>query len=84
MDQQTIGTVTAAKKQWWLKINTKAGRTHPLDGAAFPYIIKVTYSVDGKEYAKRKWINPGQPVPKVGGQVQVLYDTEKPGRAKIL
>ena len=50
MDQETMGTVISVKKQWWLKINTKPVRTHALDGAIFPHIIKVQYTVDGKTY----------------------------------
>ena len=55
-----------------------------MDGAEFPYIIKIEYTVDGKTYRKRKWINAGDPVPKVGSTVQVMYDSEKPSKAKIL
>ena len=84
MEKETIGTVVSAKKQWWLKINTKSVRLHPLDGATFPYVIGVKYSVDGKEYLKRKWIGAGQPVPPVGSSLPVVYDTAKPAKAKIL
>ena len=72
MDQRTTGTVTAAAKQWWLKVNRKPVRMHALDGADFPYIIKIEYAVDGKAYTKRKWINAGGPVPTAGSNVQVL------------
>ena len=65
MDKQTTGIVIAATKQWWLKVNRKPMRLHTLDGAEFPYIIKIEYTVDGKAYTKRKWINAGDPVPKV-------------------
>lgn len=84
MDKQTTGTVTAVTKQWWLKVNKKPVRALGTQGATYPYVIKVTYSVDGKEYTKRKWINAGQPVPKVGSDVQVVYSSEKPSKAKIL
>ena len=84
MDKQTTGTVIAAAKQWWLKVNTKPIRTHTLDGAIFPYVIKVQYIVDGKEYTKRKWIHAGQPVPRVGSSVQVMYSSDKPSKAKLL
>ena len=84
MDKQTSGTVIAASKQWWMKVNRKPIRTHALNGAEFPYIIKIEYTVDGKTYRKRKWINAGDPVPKVGSTVQVMYDSEKPSKAKIL
>lgn len=53
-------------------------RLHTLDGAEFPYIIKIEYTVDGKAYTKRKWINAGDPVPKVGSNVQVMYNSDKP------
>ena len=56
LENTTIGTILSVKKQWWLKVNTKAVRMHPMDGAVFPYIIKVGYSVEGREYIKRKWM----------------------------
>ena len=84
MDQKTTGTVISVSKQWWLKVNTKAFRTHPQDGAIFPHVIKVQYTIDGTTYTKRKWINPGLTVPPVGSQVTVLYSAQQPSRAKIL
>lgn len=84
MDQQTTGVVCAVAKQWWLKVNTKAFRMHPLDGATFPHIITVKYVVDGQEYKKRKWIWAGRPVPPVGDTVKVAYSAQKPSKAKIL
>ena len=62
MDKQTAGTVVATTKQWWLKVNRKPMRMHALDGAEFPYIIKIEYTVDGKAYRKRKWISAGKPI----------------------
>ena len=84
MDKETIGTVIAVQKQWWLKINTKPVRTHALDGAIFPHIIKVQYCVNGKDYIKRKWIGANCHVPSVGSSVTVLYYEDKPGKAKVL
>ena len=84
MDKQTTGIVIAATKQWWLKVNRKPMRLHTLDGAEFPYIVKIEYIVDGKAYTKRKWISVGAPVPKVGSIVQVIYNADKPSKAKIL
>lgn len=84
MDRQTSGTVLSASMQWWLKINRKPIRMHALDGATFPYIIKVQYMVDGKNYIKRKWIHAGQPVPEVGTSVTVMYRADKPSKAKVL
>ena len=84
MDKQITGTVTAVTKQWWLKVNKSPVRVLGTQGATYPYVIKVTYSVDGKEYTKRKWINAGEPVPKVGSEVQIAYSEDKPSKAKIL
>lgn len=84
MDKQIAGTVAAARKQWWLKINTKPARTLGTDGASYPYVIRVTYSVDGKEYSKRKWIHAGCKIPEVGSAVQVKYCSAKPAKAKLV
>ncbi len=82
--QRTTGTIISAKKQWWLKVNKKAIRIGPLDGAAFPYIIKVKYMVDGKEYVKTKWIGTGYPVPVVGDTVQLAYEENRPEKMKVV
>jgi len=84
VDKETKGTVVSVAKQWWLKINTKPVRLHPLDGAIFPHIIKVSYTVDGVEYTKRKWIGAGIFVPSVGSSVKVIYCESKPSKAKVL
>ena len=84
MDKETMGTVLSVATQWWLKVNTKPVRKHALDGATFPHIIKVQYTVDGKNYTKKKWIGASCPVPAVGSSVTVLYCGENPGKAKIL
>ena len=81
---ETIGTVISAQKQWWLKVNTKPVRMGALDGAAFPYIIKIQYTVNGTDYIKRQWIGAGKPVPAVGSSVKLSYDNEKPSKAKML
>ena len=57
MDQETVGTVVAVYRQWWLKINTKSVRFHAMDGAVFPHVLKVRYHVNGKDYFKRKFLN---------------------------
>jgi len=84
MNQEAIGTVLSVARQWWLKINTKPVRLHAMDGATFPHVIKVRYTVAGAEYHKRKWIGAGEPVPCVGDSVKVIYCAEKPGKAKVL
>ena len=83
MDQETVGTIVAVYRQWWLKVNRKPVRRHAMDGAEFPHVLKVRYSVDGKDYFKRKWIRAGAPVPVVGSPVVVLYDGTRPSKAKV-
>ncbi len=84
MTEETTGTVISVAKQWWLKINTKPVRIHPMDGATFPHIIKVLYTANGTDYTKRKWIGAGKPVPHVGSTVTVLYCQDNPKKAKVL
>ena len=82
--RETTGTVVSVTKQWWLKVNTKPIRNGPLDGAVFPHVIKVSYTADGTEYSKRKWIGAGSPVPGIGATVKVIYDEGKPSKAKLV
>ncbi len=82
--QRTTGTIISAKRQWWLKVNRKAIRKGPLDGAAFPYIVKVRYVIDGKEYTKRKWIGTKYPVPAEGDTVQLAYEENQPEKIKVV
>ena len=85
MEKETTGTVVAVSKQWWLKVNTKPVRMGgPLDGAAFPHIVKVKYTVDDQAYFKRKWIGAGCPVPPVDSSVKVIYEEGRPSKAKII
>lgn len=83
MEKETTGAVISVATQWWLKINTKPVRKHALDGATFPHIIKVQYTVDGKEYIVKKWIRAGDPVPVVGSTVTVCYREQKPGKGNV-
>ena len=84
MMKETQGIVISVSKQWWLKVNTKPFRKHALDGAVFPYIVMVQYTVDGHSFVKRKWIHAGKPVPGAGSTVTVLYDQFRPQKAKVL
>ena len=84
MDKETTGTVISVAKQWWLKVNTKPVRMHALDGATFPHIIKVQYTVDENTYIKRKWIGAGKSVPAIGSCLTVLYCADKTSKAKVL
>ena len=83
MEKKTNGTVISVKTQWWLKVNTKAVRFGPLDGATFPHIIKVKYTVDGVEYVKRKWLGASVVPPVINDQVTVIYQEGNPTKIKI-
>ncbi len=78
---ETTGVVISASRQWWLKINTKPVRAHALDGAIFPCIVRIKYTIDGTDYVKREWIGGGKPVPAVGSRVRLYYDDGKPSKA---
>ncbi|MBO5035713.1 MAG: sugar ABC transporter permease [Clostridia bacterium] len=82
-EKETKGVVLSAKKQWWLKVNTKAMRSGALDGATFPHIVKILYTVDGKEYIGRKWLNARVRCPAVGESVTVSYREDKPSKFSI-
>jgi hypothetical protein len=84
MECTTTGTVISVARQWWLKVNTKPVRLHAMDGATFPHIIKVQYTVAGRVYFKRKWISAGKPVPYPGEPVTVLFNGKNPKKAQIL
>ncbi len=83
MEKKTTGTVVSVKKQWWLKVNTKPVRKGTFDGAIFPYIIKVKYTVAGVEYIKRKWIGAGVACPAENEQVTVIYSENDPARFRL-
>jgi hypothetical protein len=53
------------------------------DGAIFPHIIKVKYSVDGKDYTTRKWLSAGIAPPYIGEQISITYDDMNPKKATI-
>ena len=67
MEKETTGTVISVTKQWWLKVNRKPVRTHAMDGAAFPHIIKVKYNK----------------IPDKGTTIKVIYCEDKPSKARI-
>ena len=83
LENTTIGTILSVKKQWWLKINTKPIRKHALDGATFPHIVTVKYTVDGNEIVKKKWLKSFVTPPSVNEQVAVIYRTDKPTKFRL-
>ena len=72
------GKIIKTNKLWWLKINNKSFRTTPLDGATFPYKVKIEYSVNNKEYRKSKIIYWGNDSVNVEDSVVVTYKQNNP------
>lgn len=83
MEACAKGTVISTNRLWWLKINKKPIRTHLLDGADFPTVITVQYSVSGVNYKKRKFIGVGTSCPKEGEELSVFYLMDNPKKARI-
>ena len=77
------GTIKKVRKCWWIKVNKKPVRTHAFDGALFPHIMTFTYTVNGIEYTKRKYIGLRADAVGIFGNVDVYYDKEKPSKCAI-
>mgnify|MGYP003295354721 FL=1 len=77
------GTIQKVTKCWWIKVNTKPVRMHAFDGAIFPHIMTFTYTVNGIEYKKRKYIGLRSDTIGIFGNVDVYYDKDKPSRCAI-
>ena len=77
------GRITAVKKCWWLKVNTKPVRHDMWDGAKFPHIAEFTYEVDGKAYTGKRWISYDDMPPSVGTAVRVYYDRNDPAKYAV-
>ena len=78
------GTIIDVKKIWWLKINKKQLRMTPADGATFPYLLKVKYTINNLDYEKKKMVYWGNENINVGEKVIVTYDEEKPSKVLSL
>ena len=83
IESKTVGTILSVKKQWWLKVNTKPIRKHALDGATFPHIVTVKYTVDVNEIVRKKWLKSFVTPPSVNEQVAVIYRTDKPTKFRL-
>ena len=83
MEQTTKGIISSARQLWFIKINTKAVRSNSMDGAIFPSVIKVTYTVNGTDYCKRKFLSAYVRCPNQGESVTVFYQDNKPAKSRI-
>ncbi len=80
----TTGKVQKVTKSLWLKVNTKPVRTIGTDGALYPHYVTVTYSVDGAEYTKRKYIGLRNNKIGIPEKVKVYYDERNPARCVVM
>ena len=79
----TTGEIISVKKQWWLKIRTKAIKAGPLDGAIFPCVVKVKYFVEEKEFVCKKWVKATKNPLCVGDVVAITYQKQNPKKFNI-
>ena len=77
------GTIIKLKKIWWIKINTKAFRRSSLDGATFPYIITVKYTVNDTTYEKNKFVYLEDKEINIGKKIKVVCDVINPKKIVI-
>ena len=80
---RTTGKILKVHKCWWLKVNKSPVRINGLDGTLFPYLMTVSYSVNGKKYKKTKFIGLRENLIGIFGTVDVFYDKDKPSRCAI-
>ncbi len=77
---RTGGVVTEQKTLWWIKINTKAVRFGPMDGALFPGFIRFAYTVEGIEYRGSRLVSPYVRCPVEGERIALHYDPDNPSK----
>lgn len=77
------GSVTDVKTCWWLKVNTKPVRSHSLDGAVFPHIVRFTYTVNGREYEGSRYVGWEKRCPHINEAIVVYYDNDDPKKCTV-
>lgn len=79
MDHSVTGTVTDAKRCWWMRMKTKPARLYASEeNTVYSYFITFEYSVDNANYTGKLYIDFRYRVPQKGELIQVYYDPEKP------
>ena len=56
---------------------------HAMDGATFPHIIKVKYTVCGNEIIRSKWLGSSKTPPCVNEKVTVIFREDKPTKFRL-
>jgi ribosomal protein S8 len=72
------GRIIKINKLWWIKINKKKFRTAPLDGATFPYKVRIEYTVNDRKYERSKFIYWSNDSVNIGDSVIVTYEQNNP------
>ncbi|MBE6955232.1 MAG: sugar ABC transporter permease [Ruminococcaceae bacterium] len=80
---KTTAIVMQTKTCYWLKVNTKAVRIGPMDGAQFPHVAHFTYTVDGVEYKGSRFYNWNVRCPLKGETITVYYDSSAPQKYAV-
>ena len=81
---ETRRTVTGVTTSYWLKVNTTPVRARPGDGARYPHLIRFTYTVDGREYTGRRWVNWNSRCPVKDEKITVHYEEAAPEKYAVL
>lgn len=82
--EKTEGVVVDVKTCWWLKVNTKPVRRSAIDGALFPHIIHFTYTVNGKVYRGKRYVNWNKRCPVKGEKLTVYYEKDDPAKYAVI
>ena len=77
---KVLGKVTKQSTLYWCKINTKAVRFGPGDGAVYPGFIRFSYIVGGKEYTGSRLVSPYTRCPVKDETITVYYDKKNPSK----
>ena len=72
------GKIIKINKLWWFKINQKNFRTTPLDGATFPYKVRIEYTVNDRKYERSRFIYWSNDSVNIGDSVIVTYEQNNP------
>ena len=81
MDKQTTGTVIAAAKQWWMKVNRKPMRMHWM---VLNFLTSSRLNKKLMKGAHKKKMDQRQPLFPGGEHCAGDIHADKPSKAKIL
>ena len=71
------GTVIAAKTLYWLTVNRSAFRMNNAD-SSHPHLVSFKYTIDGKEYRGKSYLNWTVPDFHAGQSIKIFIDRNHP------